>query len=158
MHVSNPIGEMKVTDGERFPNTLGENSKRYWKQSLEAYKDKSRIIINDVKDTVHLLRRDDILYISAYRRYCLVHTVSGDSIRVHVPIKEFLANVDEHFMSIHRCYIINISYLKSIQPHEVILIDGTKLPVPVKRYTEIKKSILTYHREEGSVIINKDTE
>lgn len=156
IHVSNPIGEMKVTDEERFPNTLGKLSKRHWQESLEAYKDQSRIVISDVKDKVHFLRCNEILYISSYRRYCLVHTTDGASIQIRVPMKDFLASVNDTFTDIHRCYIINNTYLKSIQPYEVTLVDGTKLPVPVKRYTEVKKRILaSYQDEEPGMVLNK---
>lgn len=54
---------------------------------------------------------------------------------------------DEHFIKVHRSYIVNICYVAMIQMHEIIMSDGTFIPIPEKKYTAVKKLLL--QRFEG---------
>lgn len=42
----------------------------------------------------------------------------------------------------HRSYVINTECISQIQKYEVVLIDGTRIPIPVKKYRETREMLL----------------
>lgn len=49
------------------------------------------------------------------------------------------------FVRIHRSYLVALSSIESVQPAEVILINGKRLPVSRKKYAEIREAFLQHH-------------
>lgn len=47
----------------------------------------------------------------------------------------------DFLLRVHSSYIINKKYVDSIHRFYIIMNDGTKIPVPEKKYTKIKKII-----------------
>lgn len=48
----------------------------------------------------------------------------------------------ENFIRIHRSFIVNRAHIVSVQRCFVTLKDGAKLPIPYKKYVQIKNIIL----------------
>lgn len=73
---------------------------------------------------------DDILYIEAIEGYSKIFRVSGDCIMSRILLKNIYALLPpDHFLRIHRSYIVSKSKIKSFSRSEVVLGDGTVLPV-----------------------------
>ncbi|MCH2214597.1 MAG: LytTR family DNA-binding domain-containing protein [Flavobacteriales bacterium] len=70
---------------------------------------------------------DDIQYIEAYGNYIKIYT----DVMILTPktLTEFLAELPENFVRIHKSFAINFEKLKLIQGNQVILQDGTKLSI-----------------------------
>ena len=81
-----------------------------------------------------------ILYISTEEKYVNLHTEKDSYL-----IRETMTNLEQQldpskFKRIHRSYIVNIDFIKEMQPwshgdYVVILIDGTKLMLS-RRYRD----------------------
>ena len=50
----------------------------------------------------------------------------------------------ECFVRCHRSYMINMDYVKSISNKAVILSDGTQIPIPHGKYSELKDKFFSY--------------
>ena len=48
------------------------------------------------------------------------------------------------FVRCHRSYLINMDYVQSISNRYVIMTDGTQIPIPHGRYSELKDKFFTY--------------
>lgn len=73
---------------------------------------------------------DDILYIEAIEGYSKIFRVSGDCIVSRILLKNIFAMLpEEHFLRIHRSFIVSKSKIKSFNRQEVLLCDDTTLPI-----------------------------
>ncbi len=141
LHVSNPMGELQLADGELFPNALGEMSKQYWNERWKAFQEKRRITVKDREDVVHFLAPSEVLYVMADGRNSVVRTTSGEDIHARLGFRGLLAELGEEFITVHRSYAINSAYISSIRKYEAIMTDGSKIPIPEKRYREIRERL-----------------
>lgn len=141
-HISNPIGELKLAEGEKFVNALGEMSKKYWEYKFNNIQNKKRIVVTDDNDVIHFLLISEVIYINAVGRNSIIHTTSGTQFRIRKSISDFISKFKDYFTVIHRSYVINNSYISCIQRYEVIMIDGSKIPIPKKRYKEIREELI----------------
>ena len=140
-HISNPLGELQVDKGEKFPNVMGQMSKKYWMYRLRAAQDKRRIVVTDKSDVVHFLLPSEVVYAAAERRNSVIYTTSGSNIQARMSITDFLGAAGEGFSSVHRSYALNKAYISRIQKYEVIMADGSSIPIPEKRYKEIREKL-----------------
>lgn len=85
---------------------------------------------------------DDILYIEAVEGYSKVFRISGDCILSRILLKNIFALLPpEHFLRIHRSFIVSRSKIKSFSKQEIVLIDGTALPIGRQYAAEITNRI-----------------
>ena len=141
LHVSNPMGELQVKEGERFPLAMGEMARKYQLQWLNKKQGNRRIVITDKNDVVQFLSPSEVVYAQANRRNSVIHTMSGREIQARMSITDFLAAAGDGFSSVHRSYALNDAYITHIQKYEIVMADGSKIPVPEKRYKEIREEL-----------------
>ena len=86
---------------------------------------------------------NDLLYVETVKRSnkLAVHTIKN-TLKINGSLKDFLEKHNEHLLRIHAAYLINPSNVTKIERFKVYLKDGTMLPIPEKKYTQIKKEIL----------------
>lgn len=131
-----------MAEGEKFVNALGEMSKKYWEYKFNNIQNKKRIVVTDDNDVIHFLLISEVIYINAVGRNSIIHTTSGTQFRIRKSISDFISKFKDYFTVIHRSYVINNSYISCIQRYEVIMIDGSKFPIPKKRYKEIREELI----------------
>lgn len=141
-HISNPMGELKLAKGEKFANALGKMSKKYWIYRFNEAQDKKRIVVTDDNDVVHFLLFSEIMFVNAKGRNSIIHTTSNTLIFSRMSITEFMNKAEEHFSIIHRSYAINNVYISHIKPYQVVMKDGTQIPIPKRRYKEIRDKLI----------------
>lgn len=141
IHVSNPIGEMKITKTEMFVNTMGKMAGEYMKHHVSSLNDTSRIVGTGLDGHIYLLNRSEVLYACAYNKYCEIHTLSGN-IDMKIKLSDFLEQAGDDFSSVHRSYVINTIYIKEIKPCEIIMTDGSSVPLPIRRYAQIRDQLI----------------
>lgn len=141
LHVSNPMGELKVSEGERFVNALGEMAKRYMQNRLSDRQREDRIVATDSMGITHFLSLSEVVFAMASGRNCILHTLDGQTIEALMSISEFRNTAGEDFLSVHRSYAVNKGYIACIQQYEIVMADGSRIPVPVKKYREIRETL-----------------
>ncbi|MGN1341292.1 MAG: LytTR family transcriptional regulator DNA-binding domain-containing protein [Oscillospiraceae bacterium] len=149
IHVSNPIGELKLAEGEMFVNQLGKMADEYIKRHINDLNDTSKIIGTGLDGHVYFLNRSEVIYACALNKYCEIHTTNGD-IEMKIKISDFLAQAGEGFTAVHRSYVVNLRYIKEICPYDVIMTDGSAVPIPMRRYTQIKSMLMIKSAEAAS--------
>ena len=99
------------------------------------------------------LAAERILYIETVKRTArlLVHTESG-TVMVNGKLPDFEQEYPDLFLRTHASYLLNPAHVKEIRRFAVILSDGTKLPIPEKKYTEVKQLIL--HMQKAAAARN----
>lgn len=148
LHVSNPIGELKVKEGEKFVNTVGKMAQKYLMRHIHALEDTRQFTVTDENDVVHFLHNEDVVYVSAEGRNCCVYTLDGSEICGRLNMTEFQQICGNEFVPVHRSYVINRNYISLVQRYEVVMLDGSRIPIPVKKYKEIKDHLTELHCEK----------
>jgi len=97
--------------------------------------------IQSVSNEIYMVDENDIYYVEAFRDHMLWH-VKGSVLESINTLKEIEKMVSKNFIRIHRSFIVNRAHIVSVQRCFVTLKDGEKLPIPYKRYVQIKNNIL----------------
>lgn len=99
-----------------------------------------RLVISDLDECTRFISHNDILYATSDGRNTLIRCFNED-INARISISAFLKLAGSKFLAIHRCYAVNVDHITRLKPYSVILCDGSEIPVPVKRYGEIKQKL-----------------
>ena len=142
MHISNPLGELKAAGDEMFPTTMGKMAHKYLMRRFVTLQDKSRLVAADLDDREHIFLLSDILYAEAYGRNCIIASLSGTKTAMRMNLAEFKEKADQRFMAVHRSYIINTECISMIRKYEVVLLNEFAIPIPVKKYREVREMLL----------------
>ncbi len=142
MHVSNPWEGME--QNEPFPYRAGRETFLYMQKRIrEKTTDPKKIAVRDCRNNSHIIMENEIIYIAADRAKCTIRVLDG---RIGVPyrISVLQKYLSERFVQVHRSYIINVDYVVGIAPYTVRLCDGIYIPIPEKRYSQLKADILRH--------------
>ena len=87
---------------------------------------------------------DKIMYFEFYRGRAKVFTT--DTVyEFNRTVKDTLVGLDhDHFLLVHRSYIVNMRYIEELSYQQLRLMDGTVLPVSEKRSAESKVAFERY--------------
>ena len=106
------------------------------------------------KTKTYSFKIKDIVYIEGDRNYQKVVLKDKSSQNIRVPLGTLEEKLREYgFLRIHKGYLLNYLYIRSIESEEVYLTIGTSLPMAKKRKEEIMKQYLAISRKNSSVII-----
>ena len=86
------------------------------------------------------LRLGEIRYLDVVQNYVTVH--AGEDYRVKRPLKEFLPQLDERFFPVGRSLIVNLFCIRRVTKQEILLSDGTALPLPRGAYDQLNRAII----------------
>ena len=94
--------------------------------------------------SVHRISINHLLYIETIKRTAKlrIHT-STDTIIVNGTLPDFEKTYSDFLLRIHAGFLINPECVSKIERFTVTMSNGVKLPVPEKKYTTIKRLILT---------------
>ncbi len=70
---------------------------------------------------------DDVHYVEAYGNYIKIFT--DQMILTPQTLSDFLEKLPNHFVRIHKSYVINFQQLKLIDGNQIVLYNDTKLPI-----------------------------
>jgi two-component system LytT family response regulator len=102
---------------------------------------KAHKIILKTSEHIHLVNIQDIIRIIADGNYCTFFISDGRKILVSKPIREFeKLLIDKGFHRIHKTHMININkvnYFDKTEGGDVVMCDGTKVPVSFRKKDEL---------------------
>ena len=82
----------------------------------------------------------EVRYLDVHQNYVTVHA------RQDYPVKrtlgEFEAQLDEGFLRVGRGMILNVKQIRRVTKKEVVLADGTALPLPRGAYEPLNRAII----------------
>lgn len=97
------------------------------------------LIIKD-SGSIFKIKFSEIIYIETYNRNILFHLKSGLTITGHESLKTYEAKLDKRFYRCHTGYIVNMTYVSSIQKDFAVL--NSNINIPVSRYKKKKFQML----------------
>ena len=77
----------------------------------------------------------------------MIFTVNGQ-IPVRESISDIAARSNDKLISIHRSYLVNPDYISSVERFTVTMTDGSKLPIPEKKFNELRTKLLQKHNSK----------
>ena len=135
-HVSNPVEFQE--NSEYFLRPAGKGTFEYVKK---LYSQKRRLIACGKHDQTYVLWNKDIVYIEAENTNSVIHCLNRDILsRESISILE--KKLGEDFIKTHRSFIVNSRYITGIRRYQLAVRQGIELPIPVKKYREIKEKVL----------------
>lgn len=92
----------------------------------------STIAITTLSGT-QLIEKSSVLFVRAEASYCSIHLSNGKSVTVSKPLKYIENQLEStpNFIKIHKSYIVNNDYVKSLErtTQEILLKNDQKLPI-----------------------------
>ena len=141
IHVSNPMGELKRRGQERFTYETRKTPKHYLEYNIDYMKKTQKIAVEDLHHITHFLPLEEIVYATSDDKQTILY-MFGRSMTVRLGITQFLQMTDNAFIAVHRCYVVNVNYIMKIKKYSVVMTDGSGIPIPVKRYDDIRQKIM----------------
>ena len=97
---------------------------------------------------------NEIVYISSDRNYQDIVTKDNKVETVRIPLSTLEDKLKQFgFIRVHKCYIVNQSYIRIISNEEIKLTNDVTIPLSKKRRDEVIKEYLAYSRKNNSMII-----
>ena len=97
---------------------------------------------------------NEIVYISSDRYYQDIVTKDNKIETIRIPLSTLENKLkDDGFIRVHKCYIVNQSYIRIISNEEIKLTNDITIPLSKKRRDEVIKEYLAYSRKNNSMII-----
>ena len=129
----------KIHGKENCTITLKFN---HMKEEILRLTSDRKLSVCDVNGSLIFLQMSDVMFISALGKETVVRTLT-DCIFAKNSIKELAQQTQDCFVMTHRSYLVNPQYITAIRRYAITMQDGTELPVPRKKYDEIRRQILS---------------
>lgn len=101
---------------------------------------KNLIRIKDLEHTIHVLEKDDIIWVESDRMHSIIHTHSG-SIQAIATLSQLAKDPLSYLYRPHVSYLVNPRYIYRIFQQQLILTDGAVIPIPERRFSQVKKDL-----------------
>lgn len=101
------------------------------------------LVVKDESRQLVRIPLDQLLYIETIKRSSrlCIHTTTEEVI-ASGSLPQLEREYPENLLRIHASYMVNPACVARIERFTVTLSDGTRLPVPEKKYTKVKRRIL----------------
>lgn len=126
---------------------------QYYQTISNAESDETKIDFVDKTKAISF-KIKEIVYIEGDRNYQKVVLKDKSFQNIRVAMGQLEEKLREHgFIRIHKGYLLNYLYIRSIATDEVYLTTGISLPMSKKRREEIMKQYMTISRKNSAIII-----
>lgn len=119
-------------------------------QRLDGYLEnaKKRVTVKSGRD-IHNLCMEDIVFIERKCKYTYIHTVNrNEPIKVVTKLLQLPNDVlNKMFINTHSSFLVNKSFIKTIEKETVVLNKGGTVPISRKYNNYVKKEYLSFSKE-----------
>lgn len=99
-----------------------------------------RIQLNGLSKSIHFVTVNTIMWAESKRYQTVIHTTEDDII-VTSRLSEIAEQYPDIFVRVHASYLVNPAYVRSISRFKVLISNQIEIPIPEKRYTEVKQEL-----------------
>lgn len=142
-HIHSSRKASEQVDEEVFPLKTSRETYEYVREILRTGSKAgilpSRVLLEGNTETRYT-DPDQILYVEAEGKHSVVHCLDG-SFTVNKMISDVEEQVPGTFLRVHRSYLVNTAHISGMRRFVLELSDGTEIPVPERRYGEIRREI-----------------
>lgn len=101
------------------------------------------------REGIFHIRPSEILYFEYQERQVILHT-AGERWRLKKRIAEVAQEMEPyHFVRPHKGFVVNLYAVQSIHGYNIVLTDGSCVPLSQKKSVEFRKSLNRYLTEKG---------
>ncbi len=97
--------------------------------------------IKDISERLYFLRDEEIYYVESRHNHVIWHCRNA-ILESTGSLKESKKMLSEVFLRIQRGFIINRNHVHKVDRCYVEMDNGERLPIPVKKYCEVKKELM----------------
>ena len=106
----------------------------------------SGITVRDTEGRITKVLWNQLVYAEAMGHYVVLHHANDTTTKTLLPFSSLLELLLSHgeFVQSHRSYIVNLHYVYRVGKHELIMLNGTQIPLPKSRYQQITNRFRDY--------------
>lgn len=86
---------------------------------------------------------DNIFYVEVFSHSCILHTTEGN-VESKISISELENKLGDEFIRVHRSYLVNLEHIKKIAKTEILLEDGSVVPLSRRKYTDVNMAFIRH--------------
>ena len=90
-----------------------------------------------------LVNTSTITYLESIAHRVIVHC-RGTDYETYSKLDDLLASLPRTFCRCHRSFVVNLAYVSSLDEDEVVLHDGTRIPVSRRKAHQTQRDLLVY--------------
>ena len=109
-------------------------------KAIEKFKATHKYILVKSNGKLQKLYISDILYVEIYRKHLIFHTFADKF--------ETLGKISETYIElicqVHQGYLVNMNYIKEFVNNDIVMTNGEKVMVSVRRKTEVLREYISF--------------
>lgn len=118
--------------------------KNVFDRAINKYKKTNSTISLKWQNERYIIKIDDIKYVEGYKRHITIYTQDG-IYEALGKIPDILNELSPHgFIRTHQGFIVNMDYIKRFDTTDVVLFDGTKVMISVRKRAEALQAFDKY--------------
>ena len=112
----------------------------------DCEKERGTGLILRCKTGITRVELDRLEYCEVLGRSLWLHLTNGASLESGGGMEHLCARLadDERFVRIHRSYLVNLDYIRTLSPRSITMMSLAELPLPRGKYAELKEAYLDY--------------
>lgn len=93
-------------------------------------------IVRDTDGRMTKIIFNQLMYLEAMGHYVVLYHANGTTTKTLMQLSSLLALLlsQGDFIQSHRSYVVNLRYIHRIGKHELVMLDGTQIPLPKSRH------------------------
>lgn len=95
------------------------------------------------KSTMLTIRFDSILYLESAGHVVTIHTQT-EKHSCYDRLEKLLERLPESFLQCHKSYIVNMNEIQRIERNQILMTDGTNIPISKARYGDTRSRYFRY--------------
>lgn len=115
--------------------------------TLEQHTSKQIVIQKGTSCAVIPLSR--IVYCEVQGRKVYIHQEGGKIVDYYEKLHDFEGHVDDRFFKCHRSYLVNLDHIRGSHGGQIVLSDGSTIPVSRLRERDLTEALLRYMKDKG---------
>lgn len=109
-------------------------------RALEKSRQSQRCLNLELPGMITRIPLYELRWLEVHQNYVTLHTRQDYTVKRS--LAEFEAQLDESFCRVGRGMIVNLKYIRRVTKKEVVLADGTALPLPRGAYDALNRAII----------------
>ncbi|MGN0071185.1 MAG: LytTR family transcriptional regulator DNA-binding domain-containing protein [Atopobiaceae bacterium] len=134
LHISTPTWQ---SHGQK---TMHEQEGTTGAVAVRLHPHSHPLVMRDSSGVAHFLDADSVIYLEAERQYTMVHTTEG-IFRLAKVLGKVASELPPTFLRVHRGFVINVAHVREIHTRQIILDEGTAIPMPERRSVQVRKEV-----------------
>ncbi len=105
-------------------------------------------VMLETEEGIVRLPEKDVIYAEAFSHVVTIHCARNacDNLTVKTPISELEILLGGSFVRCHRSYLVGLRHIRQITRCDVILDDGSKLPLSRRSYDAVNRKFINFYK------------